>query len=823
MLPAGRVDDGRGLACEHCGLDVPQQRQGKDAEAFFCCAGCEMVYSAIHRYGLQQFYKHAREGGERRIAARVSGGRFAVWDDADFVARESQAGPNCDRQIELYLEGVHCSACLWLVERLPRVLAGVCEARLDIRRHVAVIRWRPEQVSLARIARTLDALGYAPHIYRGAAVDRLRRRENRSHLIRIGVAGACAGNAMLIAFALYGGMLNGMAVGFETLFRTSSLLVTLIALLGPGRIFLRGALAALRTRRAHMDLPVAIALTVGTAWGAWNTFSGAGEVYFESLTAIIFLLLIGRYLQHRQQNAAQDAVALLYSLTPSVAWLLRDTGEPLKVAVESLEPGQRIRLAPGDLLPVDGCVEQGCSRIDMSLLTGESQPVRVAVGDPVHAGCLNMTGPLEVRVLQTGHETRVGKLMRLVEEFSRDRPAIVLLADRVAERFVLIVLAAALLTGLAWAFRDAGQALEHAITLLIVTCPCALGLATPLAMQSAIGRAARVGILVKGGDALEQLTRPGRVWLDKTGTLTVGSMQVATWEGDRTAAALAAILERDLSHPIAKALMQEFSDPVEEQAAPRQAESVLHQPGAGIEGLVDGQRVRVGSPSYVREAVSEAPLWVRQAQRSMLSAGHTPIWIAVDGHVTTIVGLGDVVRQDAIACLDSLRAAGWSVGILSGDHPEIVARVAAEVGVPATQAHGAVAPEEKARIVREGVSSGLSVIMVGDGVNDAAALSAASVGIAVSGGTEASLAASDIFLTRPGLMPLVRLLRGAGRTMSAIRTNIIVSLAYNLIAGGLAMGGIIDPLMAAILMPISSLTVVGLSYRRQTFRELSRS
>lgn len=823
MLPARGVDDGRRLACEHCGLDVPQQRRFENSEPLFCCAGCEMVFAAIHRYGLQQFYKHARDGGERRIAARVDGGKFAVWDDADFVDRESQTQANGDRQIELYLEGVHCAACLWLIERLPRVLPGVREARLDIRRHVVVVRWQPEPVSLARIARTLDSLGYTPHIYRGAAVDRILRRENRSHLIRIGVAGACAGNAMLIAFALYGGMLNGMAAGFETLFRVSSLMVTLIALLGPGRVFLRGALAALRTRRAHMDLPVAIALTVGTGWGAWNTFFGAGEVYFESLTAVIFLLLIGRYLQHRQQNAAQDAVALLYSLTPSIALRLRESGEPEKVAVESLEAGQRIQLAPGDLVPVDGIVERGCSRIDMSLLTGESHPVRVEEGSPVHAGCVNMTGPLEVRVLQTGHETRVGKLMRMVEEFSRDRPAIVLLADRVAERFVLIVLAAALLTGLAWAMLDGGQALEHSITLLIVTCPCALGLATPLAMQSAIGQAARVGILVKGGDVLEQVIRPGRIWLDKTGTLTVGSMQVAAWEGDRAAATLAAIVERDLSHPVAKALVQEFAKSAEEYDALQQAENVIHEPGAGVEGLVDGQRVRVGSPAYVRQAVNEVPLWARQAQRSMLAAGHTPIWVAVDGIVTTLVGLGDVVRPDAIACLDSLRAAGWTVGILSGDHPEIVARVAAEVGVPATQAHGGVAPEEKARIVREGTAKGQSVVMVGDGVNDAAALSAASVGIAVSGGTEASLAASDVFLTRPGLTPLVRLLQGAERTMGAIRTNIVVSLAYNLIAGGLAISGIIDPLVAAILMPISSLTVVGLSYRRNYFPEFTRS
>ncbi|MDH3786322.1 MAG: heavy metal translocating P-type ATPase [Acidobacteriota bacterium] len=420
---------------------------------------------------------------------------------------------------------------------------------------------------------------------------------------------------------------------------------------------------------------------------------------------------------------------------------------------------------------------------------------------------------MDVRVLRTGHETRVGQLMQMVETFARDRPSVVRLADRVAEYFVVVVLSVAAATALLWAMSDVGVALEHAITLLIVTCPCALGLATPLAMQCAIGQAAHRGILVKGGDALEQLAGRGRVWLDKTGTLTRGRMEVADCEGDRQACALAAIVERGVSHPIATALVDRFVEPDDE----RHVTQRVLTPGGGVHGTVAGQRVHVGSPSFVRHAVRETPLWAHQAQRRMLAAGLTPVWVAVDAAVAAVLGIGDVVRPEAIRSLDLLRAAGFKIGILSGDHPEIVARVAAEVGVPAKNARGGLGPEEKARIVRQNVENGESVVMVGDGVNDAAALAAASVGVAVRGGAEASLAASDVFLTSPGLAPLVRLIDGSRRTMTALRTNVIVSLLYNLIAAGLAVTGVIDPRIAAILMPISSLTVVGLSYRRMYF------
>lgn len=809
-----------GVACDHCGLPVPPGNADRDGGDRFCCAGCATVWEAIHGCGLERYYALREQADAEARPAAVRGGAWSEWDDDAFLDRHAPAAADGLRRADLYLEGVHCGACVWLVERLPHVLPGVVEARLDIRRRVARVVWDPARVAASRVARTLDRLGYTPHPDRSSRLDEIRRAETRRHLVRIGVAGACAGNVMLIAFALYGGMLNGMDPVYESFFRWTSFAIALVALLGPGRVFLRGALSSLRTRRMHMDLPVAIALVLGTLWGGWNTLRGAGEVYFESLTAVIFLLLVGRYVQHRQQRAAQDAVGLLYSLTPATARRVEPDGSTRTVAVEALAAGVVVELRPGDGVPADGVLIDGGSDFDLSLLTGESEPVRLDAGARVHAGTVNLTRRARLRVESTGSETRVGRLMEMVERFAQNRPPAVRLADRVAHRFVGTVLLLAAATAALWLALEPSQALEHAITLLIVTCPCALGLATPLAMQAAIGRAAGEGILVKGGEALEVLAGRGRIWLDKTGTLTRGRLELVAWRGDDALRPAIAAVEARVAHPVASAFVAAFGPASGDEV---EVEGLRNVPGRGAEATVAGRRLRIGAPEYAWPA--EVAAGWRAALDATLARGLSPVAVAVDGEPAGLAGFGDPVRPEARASVERLRALGWEPGILSGDHPRIVARVAEAVGVDPDAAFGAVAPEAKAERVRAARDAGETVAMVGDGVNDAAALSAASAGIAVHGGAEASLTAADVFFRRPGLGPAVDLVRGARRTLRVMRRNVVVSLAYNVVAGSLAIAGWIDPLIAAILMPLSSLTVVGLSYRSRTFgpRRLRRA
>ena len=811
--------------CAHCGLPVPPALVEAGAGRQFCCAGCRTVWSVIHEHGLDRYYGLRDDSGVRARPARVLGRSYPEFDDPHFLERYARPIPGGLYGIELYLEGVHCAACVWLVERVPRVIPGVVEVRLDIGRSRAVVTWDPAIVPLSRVAQALDALGYPPHPFRGVKARDVARQADRAMLIRIGVAGALAMNAMGIAFALYGGIRHGMEPEFAALFRWASLLIAVPAVLYPGGVFLRGAWAAVRTRTLHMDVPIAIGLLAAFASSAANTIRGTGSVYFESLTALVFLLLVGRFLQTRQQRGAADATELLSSLAPSTARRIESGADGTlvvrEVPLEALVPGARVEVRAGDTVPADGVVRAGHSELDLSLLTGESRPVGAGPGDAVHAGTVNLSGRLEVEVERAGEETRVGRLMQLVEEHARRRAPIVQLADRISGWFVVAVLVLAAVTGALWWRIDPDRAVENVVALLIVTCPCALGLATPLAVSASIGRAARRGLLIKGADVIERLARPGRFWLDKTGTLTEGRVALVRTAGDPGALRLAAALEAHSAHPVARAFgglavgdAEAARLPAAEAPSLPPANEVVETRGAGIAGLVEGRRVAVGSLAFLDSPLSAGPL--ADAVDAALSDGLTPLVVAVDGTPAAVAVLGDPLRADAPGAIDRLRASGWEIGILSGDHPAVVGAVARRLAIAPGLARGGVRPEEKLRVVAEEAAHG-RVAMAGDGVNDAPALAAATVGIGVHGGAEAALAAADVYSARPGVAPLADLVDGARRTMGVIRRNLVFSLLYNLAGVGLAMAGLLDPIGAAILMPLSSLTVTISSYRARTF------
>jgi Cu2+-exporting ATPase len=832
--------------CAHCGLAVPTGLLEEGTERQFCCAGCRSVWSLIHEHGLDRYY--ALREDHPAAPAPSSARRYEELDDPGFQARACRATPDGLSTTELYLEGVHCSACVWLVERLPRLLPGVAETRLDLPRSQVLVRWDPAAVSLSAVARQLSALGYTPHPARGADARALRLGEDRAMLARMGLAGAVAGNVMAIAFALYAGMFDDMEPEFASFFRWASLGLAVPSVIWGGGVFVRGAFTALRAGALSMDLPISIGLLAGFLHSAINTVRGAGEVYFDSVTALIFLLLVGRYLQRRQQRAAGEAAELAASLHPSSARLI-ERGRAREVPLEALVPGAVVEVRAGDLVPADGVVIAGRSGLDVSLLSGEPAPVAVAPGDPVHAGTVNVSSRIEVRVEQTGEDTRVGRLMKLVEEHARRRAPIAMLADRISGHFVGAVLTLAAATVALWWRADPVLAIDHAVALLIVTCPCALGLATPLALSSAIGQAARAGFLIKGADVVEKLTRPGRMWLDKTGTLTEGRAALVRWTGDESAKGLVAAAEAHSSHPLARAFLAALGEPARGARV-----EILETHGGGIEARVGDRSVVVGAPAFVGSRVAAGRGEIRRgslapgaggpgaggagggralagdgppgtgragesrarAVEALTAQGLTPVLVAIDGQVVAAAGFGDPVRADAAAALDRVRALGWRLGILSGDHPRVVAAVGSGLGLASDQCHGGVTPEEKLRVVAEDAARG-PVVMAGDGVNDAAALAAAGVGIAVHGGAEAALAAADVFVTRPGVARIAELCEGSRRAMWVVKRNLLFSLGYNVVGVALAMAGLLNPLVAAILMPLSSITVIVSSYRSRTF------
>ena len=802
------------VLCAHCGLVVPPglvdpALVDQDAARQFCCHGCRAVYAVIHEYGLGRYYA-LRDSTEAAPApASPTGRSYGEFNDPGFQARACWKTADGIAATELYLEGVHCTACVWLVERLPGLVPGVVEVRLDLPRSRALVRWDPRVVPLSAAARQLDALGYVPHPSRGLEARALRRQEDRRMLARIGLAGAVAANVMAIAFALYGGVFHGMEPEYASLFRWASLAITVPSVIFGGGVFFRGAWAALRVRALHMDLPISIGLLAGFLHGALNTVRGAGDVYFDSVTALIFLLLAGRYVQRRQQRAAADSAELLAALAPSAARVI-EAGGVREVPLEALLRGARVEVRAGDVVPADGVITTGRSALDLSLLSGESRPMNAGPGDRVHAGTVNLSSRLEVLVEQTGEDTRIGRLMKLVEEYGRRRAPIVELADRIAGHFVAAVLILAALTFALWARVDAGRAMDHAVALLIVTCPCALGLATPLALSAAIGQAARAGFLIKGADVIEKMTRPGRMWLDKTGTLTAGRAALLAWRGDAAVRPLAAAAEAHSSHPLARALVAALGP------APDLPVTITETHGGGIDAVVSGRAVVLGSPEFVMARVGLVPPEFARHARELSESGLTPVLVAVDGAVAAAAGFGDPLREDAETALARVGNSGWRIGILSGDDPVVVAAVGRRLGLDSVDCRGGISPEAKLRAVRDGAAAG-TVVMVGDGVNDAAALAAATVGIAVHGGAEAALAGADVFIARPGVARVADLLDGAARVMKTVRRNLVLSLCYNSAGVALAMAGLITPVVAAVLMPLSSITVIASSYRARSF------
>lgn len=816
--------------CSHCGLPVPAGlvvpgKAGQTGEPEqFCCGGCRIVYQTLRSSGLGDDYYALRSRFESSTAAepgRATGRVYATFDreafQDEYVTRLTGTDGSADlAEVDLLLEGVRCAACVWLLERLPKVLDGVVAVRLRMRDARVTITYIPSRVALSRIARELDALGYPAHPPGSDEQQQLARRTERGHLIRMGVAAVCAGNAMLVAFALYAGRADGMEESHAAFFRWIGLSLGWLSILWPGRTFLRGAWAAIRTGTGHLDLPIAIALVSGALAGTWNTVTGHGEAYFDSLTVLVFLLLVGRYIQARQQRWASDAVDLTRALTSASCRIVREANTPRESIEEitqgELAVGDIVEVRPGEPFPADGTLVSGQTRMDTALLTGESDAIAVGPGDEVHAGCQNVASVVRMRTVEVGAKSRVGRLMGLVEEGLAHKPPIERLTDRIAGVFVVVVCGLGLANFAIWIVRaDLSTAIDNTVALLIVACPCALGLATPLTLAVAVGRAARSGILVKDAAVFERLVKRGRLLLDKTGTLTHGEPRLVSWVGDESLRADVAAVEARSNHPIARALVRDLEN---DAVAGVRAHDVVEKLDGGLVGTVGARRVRVGSIEHLAGHGHALPSSLAEEARAMEDRGESVIGVACEtagaaAGVVALASLADSPRADAAPVIRELIARGWQPEILSGDVDGAVQRVAAAVGIEA--AWGRVEPEAKLARVRALQAAGDVVWMVGDGVNDAAALAAADVGVAVHGGAETSLAAADVYTSRPGLQPLQDLDALSTRTMRTIHQNLALSFTYNAVGITLAMLGLMDPLVAAILMPVSSASVLALA------------
>ncbi len=791
-------------ACSYCGN--PTSALPSADGVVFCCNGCFTAHTLLSDAGLARGFAAAL-AGSRTTPPRAELQSFAAFDDRQYLDEHARARAPGVYAVDLVLEGVHCAGCLWLLEKLPRLCAGVSSARLDVAQARLTVVFEPDRVPLSKIAETLARLGYAAHPARDGSRVEARRQQDRVMLARMGVAFAAAANVMLIAAALYCGDLFGMSAEARQFLRWASLVVALPSLVFSAAPFFRGALAAVRTRTPHIDTALALSLGAGYVQGIVNTVRNSGHIYFDSVTALVFALLASRYVHQRKQRRATDATELLAALAPSVAHKRGDSGEVTDVASASVTVGDLIEVRTGEAFPIDGEVTSGAGCIDTALLSGESAPLEVKVGDVVHAGTICVGDALVVRTTATGAMTRLARLTRAMEEAAGQRARIIELTDRIGGYFVIGASLLAVVTAIV-AWRSGAQdALDRAIALLIVACPCALGLATPLAMSSAMAAAARRRILIKTSAALERLTRVKTVVFDKTGTLTEGRLTVSHWFGERAVRESVHALEASVSHPVARALCMGGAPPRLDVRDVRQVA------GLGVTGRVGGEPLMVGAPHWVAANTSNGQLWVEMAGE-LARQGMTPVLVAREDEVVAIAGLADRVRDDAASTIRALRARGLRIRLVSGDDPRVVEHVARKLGI--TDFEALASPERKLAIVRD-EDARTGVAMIGDGVNDAAALAASTVGIAIHGGAEASMAAADIYVDQPGLSAIADTFEGARRAIGVVHAGIAFGLVYNAIGIYLAMSGMITPLVAALLMPAASLTVVTLANTVRTF------
>ncbi len=795
--------------CYHCGLpiapgidlslEIAGQRQP------MCCNGCLAVAESIVGNGLGDYYRHRDAMPESpREAMPALLKDLALFDHPEVQKPFVRQAGEHEREAALILEGITCAACVWLNESYIARQPGVISVNINYATRRAQVRWDERQIHLSQILEAVASIGYRAHPYDVARSEQLAQKERRAALWRVFVAGFGMMQVMMYALPAYIATEGSMTLDIVQLMRWASLALTLPVVTYSAAPFFVNAWRDIRLSRVGMDVPVAIGVGAAFLASLWATFTASGAVYYDSVTMFIFLLLGGRYFEMMARQQAVRNVETLARAVPAVAERLSryPASETETVAAAELLSGDVIMVRPGAAIPADGKVINGESHADESLLTGESRPVAKHIGSEVIGGSNNMDGPILVRVTRVGEQTRLAAIRRLMDQAANDKPQLVRMADRIAARFVSALLVLAVATAVVWYFIDPTRALWVFVSVLVVSCPCALSLATPAAMTVAAGAFSRRGLLVARGHAIETLAKATHLMFDKTGTLTLGRVRLievlpcGDYRSDQVRD-MAAALELGSSHPVAQALMQGVGNTVFE------VQQLRSHTGSGVEAMVDGTNVRLGNGAFAA-ALHGQPM--PQAVRDWEAAGATVVAMADARGWIGFFRLADTIRPDAAATVAKLKMFGLTLGMLSGDSSNAAQRVASEIGVD--EATGGLSPEAKRQHLKALQQQGAVVAMIGDGVNDAPVLAQAQVSIAMDSGADLSRTQADIVLLGEALLPLADGVRMARRTLAIVRQNLIWAFVYNLTAIPLAMGGWVTPWMAGIGMSASSLLVV---------------
>lgn len=771
-----------------------------DGQKSFCCHGCLGVYELIHSQSLDRFYSERCDWQP----GKPSFGKVDAGDFANEVVMDGERS-----RIELLLSGIRCASCVWLIEKVLGRLDGIVSVRVNYATRRASVEWKTGRVELGKILETVAGLGYTPRPARhGASVDAFAD-EKRELLIRFGTACFFSMQLMLFTAALYAGFFQGMESRHRFAFQLISMALATPVVFYSGFPFISNAVRAIRAGAPNMDVLVALGSVSAYLYSIAMIVSG-GEVFFDTSAMIITFILLGRFLEAGSRLKAGSAIVALAELQPGEARMYKGNGETVPVPVEQVKTGDAIEVLPGDRVPLDGTVVEGEAEMDEAMLTGESAPVPKKTGSEVFAGTCAVTGRLVLRVTGNGEETLLSTIIRTVEEAQARKAPIQGIADRTAAWFVPAIILLAAGTFASWLLSGAPlfRAFMTAVSVLVIACPCALGLATPLAILVGTTAAGRRGILVKGGDIFEAASKTTVVVLDKTGTITRGTPAVVDCIDYGTAEGFVqhcASLEGWSEHPAGKAIAASWN------GTRLDVGRFAAIPGKGVTGVIDGMEWIAGSASLLQASGIGIGIACQGDAERLEKEGKTTVFVSCDGTLAGLFGLIDDLREDAVPMAESLRAMGLRLVVMTGDNEGVARYVASKCGID--EVLSGLDPIGKAEAVRKLKASGDSVLMAGDGINDAPALTESDTAVTFGSATGIALESSGVVVLNDDLRLLGTLVTHSRRCFAVIRQNLAWAFGYNLIALPLAVSGMLHPIVSAILMAMSSLVVVTNSLR----------
>jgi Cu+-exporting ATPase len=771
-----------------------------DKKLFFCCKGCQGVYHLLNSEGLGTFYD--KLGDTKLQPATQISEELGKFDLEGFKNKYIKTDGEGLAEIHLIIEGIHCSACVWLNEKVLHKTDGVLEASINYTNNKAKVVWDPEEVKLSKIIETIRSIGYNAYPYDPSLQEERATKTRKDYYSRILVAVFGTMNIMWLAIAHYAGYFTGMEQRFKDILNVAEFILATPVLFYSGWIFFRGAYYGFKNRIVNMDTLVASGALSAYIYSIYAMVTQKGEVYFDSVVMIITFVLVGKYLEVLSKKHAVDTLDGLMGSTPTEVTTLKEGIKSL-VSIEHIQIGDIIELKPGEKVVIDGIVTSGEGSFDESSLTGENEPLYKQNSDAILSGSICLDSVIHYRASKDVSTSLLTSIVNLLEESISKKPHIEQLANTISGYFSNIILLIALLTLAGWYFWNGSfeTALIVAISVIVIACPCALGLATPMATLVGISIAAKRGILFKEATFLETMAKSKVLALDKTGTITEGKPSVVKAElfEDFDPSLLLALVSTS-NHPVSKGIasyLKEKSDPEEHFTL----ENIKSIEAKGIKASYKGKNLLGGNVDLLRTEGFEIDE----------KSGNSLFFFAADNKLMARFELTDTIREGAKEAIEQIEALGIKVVMLTGDHEQSAYKVADKVGIK--EVHAKLLPQDKAALIDEFQSKGEVVVMVGDGINDAIALAQSNIAIAMGRGADVAISVSDVVLLDEKPQSILEAYKISQRTFRAVKENLGFSLLYNTVAVPLAVAGFVNPLIAALSMSLSSLVVVGNSMR----------